>query len=69
MTIQAKLSTLMTKREADFDTWKRLVDRACVNRCGMDTEMLPDWDFRTAYDNGMSAVDAARRVITNAKNY
>lgn len=63
-----KFNTNMTKDDVDFDTWMKIANRACINRCGMHLADLPDWGFRDAYDEGVSAKDAAIATITSARN-
>lgn len=36
-----------------FEQWKERVNQYVIGMSGMDVDDLPDWDFRTAYANGM----------------
>jgi hypothetical protein len=46
-----------------FNSWMRDVNALLVKS---GVEDLPDWDYRVAFDDGMSAEDAAREVIVNS---
>jgi hypothetical protein len=53
-----------------FDAWKAMVDKAIADKTGGFTgDDLPNWDYWTAWDSGVSATTAAARVIRAARGY
>lgn len=51
-----------------FQYWKREVNRHTVQLSGMETEEFADWDYRTAWESGMTPRAAAQKAIRAAKN-
>jgi hypothetical protein len=51
---------------ADFDAWMVSVDKAVIAESGMSYKDLPDWDFRTAFDDGIDPKTVAASVIADA---
>lgn len=51
-----------------FTDWMKKVDELLMARCGMCHRDLPDWRYRDAYDEGMTAREAARRAYHAAKD-
>jgi hypothetical protein len=52
----------------DFDAWLKAVDVECIAASGLGYQDLPDWDFRTAFDDGIDPKTAAQGVIADAWN-
>jgi len=52
-----------------FEQWSRKVDNAVNAICGMSTYDLPDCDYWTWYDEGVSPSTAANRAIKEAGGY
>lgn len=50
-----------------FAEWLAKVDKHVVDRLGICLDDLPDWNYRDAYDEGMTPARAASRTINNAK--
>ncbi len=50
-----------------FEQWKKEVDEELYDLCGLDSDGLPDWMYRTAYEYGWSPKRAARAVLRNAR--
>ncbi len=50
-----------------FEQWKREVDEELYDLCGLDSDGLPDWQYKTAYEEKMSPKRAARAVLRNAR--
>lgn len=50
----------------DFDGWMKQLDKAVIAETGMSYHDLPDWDFRTAFDDGIPPDVAAKSVIDDA---
>lgn len=53
----------------DFDEWKMRVDTICLNMMGMLPDELPDWDFWSAWDSGMTPKEAYDEFFDFAQNY
>lgn len=49
-----------------FDDWMKSLDKVVIRSTGMSYQDLPDWDFRTAFDDGISPEVAAQGVIEDA---
>jgi len=49
-----------------FSQWMRDVDKAISLLVGLISDDLPDWCYRDAYDEGLSAKVAARKAIRSA---
>ena len=60
---EAKKAHRRERRKMSFDEWMREVDRAVENRVGLSCYDLPDWNYRDAFEDGMSPGKAARKVI------
>lgn len=54
------------KRDS-FYQWKNKVDAIVMAKVGLGVDDLPDWDFATAYDAGVSPRVAANRCIAACK--
>ncbi len=52
----------------DFDGWMKALDKAVIAETGMSYQDLPDWDFHTAFSDGIDPVTAAKSVIEDAWN-
>ncbi len=46
-----------------FEEWKRQVRDIVFDAITMDLDDLPDWDYRVAFDDGVTPVDAASFVL------
>jgi hypothetical protein len=54
---------------AEFRAWEALVDAHVSKLAGVGLFDLPDVPTRDWYEDGVSAVNAARRAIRMAKEY
>lgn len=54
-------------QKLSFENWKREVDAEIMRRVSMVSEDLPDWNYRGAYDEGMTSKRAAAKAIQYAK--
>lgn len=54
-------------QKLDFVRWKLLVDRVCVQLCGLHPDDLEDWRYKSDYDENRSPAASAKRAIANAK--
>jgi hypothetical protein len=52
-----------------FTMWMAKVDALMVKYCTMSSMDLPDWNYRDAYDDGMSPSRAARSAISAARDF
>jgi hypothetical protein len=57
------------KTRLTFEQWKKEVDIALLAKCAMDSECLPDWGYRDAYDDGINPRTAASLALRAAKDY
>ena len=57
------------KRRLTFEQWKAYVDAIIENRMSLTSDDLPDWDYYSAYADGMTPSAAATYAIRNAKDY
>jgi len=51
----------------EFDRYMARVDRTLIRRYGIDSSDLPDWDYRTAFEDGMAPATAATKAARAAK--
>lgn len=49
-----------------FEAWKYAVDRFIGAKFGLSSSDLPDCNYRSWYDSGMSAASAAKKAIKQA---
>lgn len=56
----------MFVEDIEFTKWQKKVDTFVFKIIGLNLTDLPDEDYRTAFDNGISAQRFAKRVIRNA---
>lgn len=50
-------------RAKQFVAWRAEFDKIVVRKLSLSTDDLPDWDFATAFESGMSASDAAQAFM------
>lgn len=55
------------KQRLTYEQWKGAVNAAVIRRVGLSADDLPDWNYRDAYESGMTPLRAAAKVIKNAK--
>lgn len=53
----------------DFLVWKKWVEFHLVRLCGMSSDMLPDYDYRQAWENGETPEWVAVDAIDYAKTF
>lgn len=58
----------MGRHSLNWEQWKGAVNAAVVRKTGMHADDLPDWNYRDAFEKGMSPHKAAAAVIRNAKD-
>lgn len=56
------------KATLTFETWMCMVDHIILAKVGVGYEDLPDYCYRDAYDDGVSASSCARAAIRAAKD-
>lgn len=49
-----------------FEEWKHAVDLAIQRKCGLSADDMPEWDYWSAYDDGVSPSKAAAMAIRAA---
>ena len=54
--------------ENRYEEWKVRVNVALIKLCEMGADDLPDYDYRDAFDMGVSPSECARLVVQNARN-
>lgn len=59
----------MTMTRTKFDDWKAEVDAHLISLCGMPSDCIDDFDYRSAFDCGESPKDVAQDAFDNAFNY
>lgn len=59
----------MANRRAEYEKWKRLVDRNLDNLVGFDSEWLPDAPYSRWYQEGKSPLQAAIAALRWATRY
>lgn len=52
--------------ESDFDSFMVKVDKVIGRMSGLTSEDLPDYDYRTAFEDGVGPAQAARCALTEA---
>jgi len=53
-----------------FEQWKAIVNAIVESLAGgLSSDDLPDYDYRTAYENGVSPSTAARKAIRAAREF
>jgi hypothetical protein len=50
-----------------WEQWRREVDAEIMRRVSMTSDDLPDWNYRGAYEEGLTAKRAAAKAIQYAK--
>lgn len=50
-----------------YEQWMKQVNDALYKKCGMGADMLPDWNYRDDYTDGVSPTSCAAHAIRNAK--
>ncbi len=56
------------KTEADFQQFLAHVDQVVRRMTGMSRDDLPDYDYRTAFEDGVLPGTTARRAIRAARD-
>lgn len=52
-----------------YEEWKAYVDLYLRELCGLDSDCLPDYNYRKAFDSKRSPLSTAKSVIFQAKDY
>lgn len=52
-----------------FEDWVARIDTELDTLVGLSHDDLPDWDYRSAYEEEMSPRAAAMKAIKNAGEY
>jgi hypothetical protein len=55
--------------KATFEQWKRMVDVFLMKRIGMESDDLPDYDYRRDYDVNTPALTTAKRAARAASEF
>ncbi len=57
------------EKKFTFEQWKEQVNRVLEARLGLSADDLPDWDYRSAYDDGILPTVAATRAMRAAEDF
>jgi hypothetical protein len=52
-----------------YEQWFQEVDRLVQRLIGLGADDLPDWNYRDAYDDGVTPSRAAARAIRAARDF
>lgn len=58
----------MPQTASSFDTWMAAVNAAIQRLAYLDADDLPDFDYRSAYEDDATPAQAARAAIANAED-
>jgi hypothetical protein len=61
--------TTYSPNRLTFDAWMRAVDEALIRKVGVSSNDLPDWTYRDAYEDGLTADEAAGAALDAAHGY
>jgi hypothetical protein len=50
-----------------FEQWKSKVDDAMERLCGFTSDDLPDWDYYSAWQDGLGWGTAAKQALTEIR--
>lgn len=50
-----------------FDQWKKKVDDRMEQLCGFTSDDLPDWDYYSAWQDGLGWGTAAKQALTEIR--
>jgi hypothetical protein len=53
-------------RMLSFEAWKAKIDYLLESQLGLSSDDLPDWKYRSDFDDGLSAHDTLLRVLKYA---
>lgn len=53
-------------QEITFETWMKKVNRVVVQTCGLGVEDIPDYDYWSNWDAGVSPEETAKEALDNA---
>ncbi len=57
-------STLRNRPKVDsFEVWLEKVDEELGRAVALSSEDLPDWNYRSAYDNGFTPKEVATQIL------
>ena len=57
------------REKLTFDQWKARLDLAVMAIIGLDSDCLPDYDYRSAYESKRSPIATAKSVIKAARDF
>ena len=57
------------REDMTFQEWKKKVDASIEKKCGLDSDGLPDWDYYTAWQEGVTPSSAATQAIRAAREF
>jgi hypothetical protein len=60
---QAQFAAFASRVELDFERWMLLVDEHCRQILGVHVHDLPDYPFRDAYNDDVSALEVVDHLI------
>jgi len=53
-------------QEHDFETWMLEVNRVILQECSLGVDDIPDYDYWSNWDLGVSAAETALQALSNA---
>jgi len=59
----------MPRYKQTFDEWKTMVDSLIAAKVGLTSDDLPDWDYYSAWQDGVRPSVAAARAIRADKGF
>jgi hypothetical protein len=54
------------KKEIAFEDWMKVVNQHVINSCGLGIEDIPDYDYWSSWNHGMSPEDVAQEALEEA---
>ena len=59
------MGTIERRNGLSFDFWKIVVDKYMVERFGVESDFLPDWEWWALWDAGVTAKEAFTDYVEN----
>jgi hypothetical protein len=53
-------------QEPDFETWMLEVNQVIFETCDLGVDDIPDYDYWSNWDSGVSATETAQEALSNA---
>ena len=59
----------MSTKEKSYEAWKKQVDDQLFNKIGLDSDGIPDFSYKAAYEDGWSPSKTAAAAIRAGKEF